>query len=279
MAFVELETPTGTIDGVNKTFTLANNINSVVMIIIGGVPYVDYSYTGNTLTLDDAPPADTTDFQISYYSSTPADSSGDFSISDFSTLWATVEGETIPNDTLLYYWLNEIDQIVYSKLYKIFPEKFIEEETITVVIGTQSYDLPTDFLNINLLSTGLFEVNTNIQIEQVSPETQYGINSSGFYLNNTSIVLTPKPNEAKTLTFRYIPKRALYTATSNTLLLPKKHQKFYIDWFSYFYLVRNEDYQTAGVRRDFAKEAEAYVLREYRPTVKPIIINSAYSLL
>jgi len=277
--FIELETPTGDIDGVNKEFTLVNNINSIVLVYFGGAPYVDYTFTDNVLTLADAPPIDCTDFKVSYYSSEPAHNSDVLSISAFKTLWETIENDTISNNTLLFYWLNEIDQIMYSKLYKIYPEKYIKSMTISVVNGTQNYALPNDFLNINLLSTGLFNVNSNVEITQIFPETKYGSRPRGFYLNGTHIVITPIPNSDYELEFRYIPKRAMYTSLNNFLLLPKKHQKFYVDWFSYFFLVRQEDYQTAGVRRDFAKEAEAYILREFRPTVRPVIINSAYSLL
>jgi len=70
MSFIELETPTGLIDGTNKEFTLAEDINAVVMVNIGGQPYVNYTYDANTLTLEDAPPADCTDFKVTYYSST-----------------------------------------------------------------------------------------------------------------------------------------------------------------------------------------------------------------
>lgn len=58
---VYTETPVGTIDGVNVTFTVAHTINTVYSFAINGMyihPTTDYTATGTTITFTSAPPAD-----------------------------------------------------------------------------------------------------------------------------------------------------------------------------------------------------------------------------
>lgn len=56
LQFSDNETPTGTIDGANATFTLAQKpVNSSVRLNLNNVPLVfgtDYTLSGKTLTID-----------------------------------------------------------------------------------------------------------------------------------------------------------------------------------------------------------------------------------
>lgn len=56
MAQIRKERPTGDIDGVNRVFTLANNVDFIDDIFFDGVVYTQFSISnGNILTLTDAP--------------------------------------------------------------------------------------------------------------------------------------------------------------------------------------------------------------------------------
>jgi len=67
MAFYSKEVPSGTIDGANKTFTLANTIFQIDDIWVDGAIYETAPATsGNTVTLDDAP---TASISVDYYDS------------------------------------------------------------------------------------------------------------------------------------------------------------------------------------------------------------------
>ena len=59
--FINNETPSGTVDGVNTSFTLANTpVTGSVRLFEGGRPLdtpADYSMSGNVITLTYAPPS------------------------------------------------------------------------------------------------------------------------------------------------------------------------------------------------------------------------------
>lgn len=64
--YVTNEVPTGTVNGVNTSFDTVQDIKQIMDITIDGVPYnTGYSFSGNTVTLTDAP---TLDIHVSYLS-------------------------------------------------------------------------------------------------------------------------------------------------------------------------------------------------------------------
>lgn len=56
---MKIETPSGTVDGVNKNFTLSDSVyNNFVWVFVNGIhkrPVLDYTIVGSTLMLVDAP--------------------------------------------------------------------------------------------------------------------------------------------------------------------------------------------------------------------------------
>ncbi len=57
---VYTETPSGTIDGINQTYTTLHSINSIFSFAINGMflhPTADYTFAGNTITFGTALPA------------------------------------------------------------------------------------------------------------------------------------------------------------------------------------------------------------------------------
>jgi len=198
-------------------------------------------------------------------------------ISEFKTLWAEYEQKSIPSDTITYLFLNEIDQTIYDSILKIYPEKFMSSTTVSVTSGTSTYSLPADFQSIVPKRSGLFQLDDNGGVSYTYNQTEFGSLKKGFYLDGTNIVITPEPTADVSLTFRYIPDRDLYTTDTDTLILEDKYKKFYLDWFSFLYNVRVENYGSANVRRDFAKEAEGIVSKEYSPNIR-LLKTNAFSL-
>ena len=66
---------------------------------------------------------------------------------------------------------------------------------------------------------------------------------------------------------------------SDTLLLDDRYVKLYRDWFSFLYYTKNENFELASVYQQFKDEGMNRMLREFRPTLKPVLIRSAYKNL
>ncbi len=65
--YIYREVPSGTIDGVNKTFTVINNIETLEEVFVWGAPYRNVSsIAGKTITLNDAPP-DGAEINVDYF--------------------------------------------------------------------------------------------------------------------------------------------------------------------------------------------------------------------
>ena len=274
MAFISKEIPTGSIDGVNKSFTLQESVEKLDDVFVDGAIYFGASASGQSLTLADAP---TSQIYVDYWSTTPKQSTGNISIEEFKVLWEEYEDADLPSDAIVYLYLNEIDQTIYEKIRKVYPEKFISEETLQILTGTNTYALPSDFDNINNVRCGVYGVDDNGEVVKEYQETEFGSLDTGFYFDGQNIVFTTKePNDNYTTKLRYLPVRALYDADTDELILPERYNKFYCDWFSYLYNIRNEDYDVATVRRNFAAEAENIVMREYSPSKKPVIFKNTF---
>jgi len=64
--FVWNEVPSGLVNWSNATFTTLYEIDKVVDLLVGGVEYTDFTFSGNTLTLN-TPPAAWQDISIDYF--------------------------------------------------------------------------------------------------------------------------------------------------------------------------------------------------------------------
>lgn len=88
------ETPSGTVNGVNTTFTLANTPVAAlgVIVLLDGIPQYngsDYSVSGTTITFTAAPASGSTIF--AYYNSVSTTAGGDFS----SNTSSSADGEVV----------------------------------------------------------------------------------------------------------------------------------------------------------------------------------------
>lgn len=100
-------------------------------------------------------------------------------------------------------WCQYIERDVYRKLLKLFPNKFVDTQSYSVVNGTQA--LPADFDNIRSLGTGFFLTKNGTLHSQRLAITFPGSQQPGYYFEGTSVVFTGF-QQAQTYTLRYIPK-------------------------------------------------------------------------
>lgn len=145
-------------------------------------------------------------------------------------------------------WCNYGARSLYRKLSNQVPERFVDTHTYTA-ITSGAQNLPADFNNIQVLGTGLFEVNTSGTVTSVQlPKTSYGSTSKGYYITGSTVVFTGITT-ATTYILRYIPELVKYTdastnyftldGTSNGVeLIPQEYEealvadlcKFYEQW-------------------------------------------------
>ena len=98
-----------------------------------------------------------------------------------------------------------VNREIREALLDVDPEQLISTSTISVVANTASYTLPTDFQSLEAIGCGMYLVDTNGKDTDTKLAiTSFGSEKKGFYLNATSIVMTPIPASSETYKFRYI---------------------------------------------------------------------------
>lgn len=139
-------------------------------------------------------------------------------------------------------WCNYVNRYFYRQVTNIMPELFIKTQVYNTVVGTESYTLPTDFQDIIPMGTGLFEISAaGVNTDNRQALTNFGSTKNGFYLNLTSIVLTPKPTEVRSYNFRYIPLLAELSAESSVLQIPDRFSDHLMNVLDACRLVWDED--------------------------------------
>lgn len=124
--------------------------------------------------------------------------------------------------------LNNYINNAYARLYDLLTEKFADDyfqetDSISLVAGTESYDLPDDFykltaVDIVISSTQKKRVKRYTNMERNRFDTYSGyINSYGFpslryKLSGDQITFKPVPNGAQNIELTYIP---VYTTLSD----------------------------------------------------------------
>jgi len=100
------------------------------------------------------------------------------------------------------------------------PSQLYSTSTVSVVSGTSSYALPSDFDTSKDEGTGLFFVDTNSkQTDNKLILTGFGSASAGYYIDSTNIILTPEPASTQTYTLRYIADLAVFSDLTDTFVV------------------------------------------------------------
>lgn len=121
----------------------------------------------------------------------------------------------VPTATMLYFH-QTISDYIYHKVIKTDPNRYISEQTYTLAAGTNDLSLPSDFMNIQPIDTGLFVKNSDgYETNKRFTKTEFGSPRQGYYIEQGNMVLTPDPNVATdSVVLRYIPTPPVYTANT-----------------------------------------------------------------
>lgn len=230
MATAITENLTSQVGGGNLTFTTSSNLTSVILVNFDGSPYFDYTASGTTLTLSDAP---TDSLYVTYFSITGVAVSGGIMVSDaIARLQRQFDDDLGEISQDLYLdWLNDLNFMIYREFYNRNSMKLLSSTTITVTSGVDTYALPVDFKNIKPLACGLYNVDSNNRIEsQQLIQTGFGSKLKGYFVQGTNIVFTPFPDTSDTFVLKYIPKLAKLTAVTDEMVISEEDLITVINW-------------------------------------------------
>jgi len=238
--FFPKEIPTGTIDSVNTIFNTANQIYQVDDLWVDGAIYTDFTFSGTTLTLTDAP---TADIFVDYYNTASGiDSDGctvQQAVNILERHYDRAIGEV--SDELYYDWLNDLNYMVYSMLSNVDLAKYISNTNYALVDGTSSYSLPSDFKHIKTSGIGgdkgcgLYYTNDGTATDRLLERTGFGSLRSGYYLEGSNIVITPTPSQSSTITLRYMPLLNRLEALTDQMLISREDITAVMNWLDKSY--------------------------------------------
>jgi len=221
MSFISKEVPSGDIDGVNKVFTTANTIYQLDDIFIGGAIYTQFSYSGKTITLQDAPDTGWTIF-VDYWDAQPTGTGGGITVSDAIARIKQQKKSQIPevSNDLWFKFLDPLNFMVYEALYALEPNKYIKTNTYSVLDGTAAYSDPSDLKSLRVDVAGYFDTNTDgTRKYPILRETRIDSTEYGYTRRGGQVYFTPAPTADRTVLLDYIPRLAHISAVTDILIL------------------------------------------------------------
>lgn len=112
----------------------------------------------------------------------------------------------------LVKWINEGRDELYAIVSRLEPERYTSEDSISVVSGTSSYNLPSDFLWLNgveIADTSRATGRRTVGGIEYAMRNEYFINggkdSAVYYLKGPKIVIVPTPQWSGTMYLDYVP--------------------------------------------------------------------------
>lgn len=155
-------------------------------------------------------------------------SAGTITVTDgWNSVKANVKniGDVTPTDQLRM--ANIVDEQIRDEIASAAPERVITSTNLSIISGTSSYSLPSDFENINIEETGLFKLDSNGKVEEELTQTEFGSTQYGYYIDGSNVIITPEPTDSYTITLKYLPERTELTAVSDIFSVPnaKKYRE------------------------------------------------------
>lgn len=217
--FYSNETPSGVIDGVNTTYTTANNINTIITVTVDGAIYTGtITYTAGTTSfvLADAP---TVSITVSYFDSATGVAFDDGIL--ISTLRDAFERRKqdisdVDNDTF-YQWCNQINRFIYNRTKGLTDNLSTGNYTVSTAPNSQA--LPSDFKDMAEFETGIYEVDSNGDDSVATlGVTGHGSLQKGFYIEGSNIIFTGI-EDSSSYKMKYLPNLTSITALTDKMLL------------------------------------------------------------
>jgi len=237
------ETPSGTINGVNKTFTTANPINTIIYVIVDGLTYsgtITYTVDTYEFTLADAP---STSIVVAYYDgATGVSISGGVSVTSLRDEYELRKGDISDVDTDVFVqWCDIINKYLYNQLKGQNTGLFASTGTYTVSEAPSSQALPTDFKDMNPLACGVYEVDSDGEVTEYKlPYTGYGSRQKGFYFDDGNIVFTGI-DDGSQYKLRYLPLLSTLTSLSSTMIVTLDKKQYLLDALEVCYTIWDDD--------------------------------------
>jgi len=244
-----VETPTGAIDGANKSYTTAYTLYQAVYITVDGVIYTGtVTYAGNVFTLADAPTASIT---ITYYDSALSSTvSGTLLVSEIYTIWARQKQDVSDvSDDIFLDWCDWLNKFAYRHILGINSERFIEETTMNATSGQEWIYLPTDFRDIQRFGCGLYVYTDGTRNETSLTITNPNSSTAGYYIKNDRLYLRPTPVESATYMLRYAPDEPVITLATDYFIsaLDARYTQYIVQALNVLYNEWDENLGAEGI--------------------------------
>jgi len=244
------EIPSGTIDGVNTTFTTANALFQLAVVTVDGAIYTGgVTISDNDITLDDAP---TTSITVSYYDAagTPAVTCT-LLVSTVRTQFDLMKRDTTDvSQATFVQWCDWINKFMYRYVMGLDTKRLSSVTTIVDTTSEFGQYLPSDFNNVRAYGMGLYLVDgDNVRPE---PELITAPNSeqTGYYVKEGRVYFTPqnRPNST-TYQLRYVPNEPNITAYTDTFIAPLRaaYMEMLVNDLNRLYSQWDEDLGFEGV--------------------------------
>ena len=267
--FYSNETPTGTINGVNKTFTTANTINTIMTVTVDGSIYTGtntYTAGTTTFTLADAP---TVSITVSYFTSatgiTPSDG---ILVSTLKTQFGYRKQDIsdVGNETF-FQWCNHINYFLYNKIKGTRINDFLSSGQYTVTTSPSSQALPSDFRDMEEDKSGVFVISTTGDDTPTQlPLTGFGRSDMGYYLDGSDIVFTGI-EDSTTLELRYLPNLNEIDEVTDRLIVGADKLQYLLNALDVLYEIWDDNPQAeANADQRFVRSLEE-LLENISPTV------------
>lgn len=147
----------------------------------------------------------------------------------------------VPQETYLD-WCNGVNLWLYRRLSSIDPERYLAEQSYSIVPSDNSYALPVDFQTVGVMGAGLFYTNSTGAItDNKLRETSVGSGQIGYKISGSNVIITPLPQTSQTLIMRYIPKIDVITEMTDNFVLDDEYLDQLIDALDVQYDIWDED--------------------------------------
>lgn len=226
--YISNETPTGSVDWINKVFTTAYNIWQIDTVYVWTVPYFDFTFTWTVLTLTDAPEAWTSVY-LNYYTVPSVWNSNYLSVTEAKVLLERHIDDTLPeiSSDLFMDWINNLNKFVFRATSRLDPTQYRTRWIINTADWIADYQLPSDFRDMNVLGTWIYKTNTAWDVtDNKLVITDIWSQVEWYYLDGRSIVFTPKPWSEKKYFMYYIPRLQELVDDLNSTVIDREYTDF-----------------------------------------------------
>ena len=139
-------------------------------------------------------------------------------------------------------WSNFANRQFYNFISGIDPERFVDSDTtFTVSSSPQTSALPADFMNIQPLGCGFFEIDGDSKDTDWNlSRTGTGSRLSGYYIKGANVIFTGIDDSSQ-YRLRYIPRLTTLTAMSDTVVLDEIYLQAFVSDLEVLYGHWDED--------------------------------------